>query len=134
MLAPGVDVLGALASGISSTFFIPRRDPRGRRRYGYGSGTSYAAPEVGRCGSARLGGEPERSTQPALPRSSRRQRRTQGTWTKDLGFGTIDVAAAVQNATGGTVPVVTRPVVVTKPKTAKAKVRAAAKKTKRARP
>jgi hypothetical protein len=40
----------------------------------------------------------------------------------------------VQNATGGTLPVVSRPVMVTKPKAAKAKVRAAAKKAKRARP
>jgi hypothetical protein len=40
----------------------------------------------------------------------------------------------VQRAKSGAVPVVSRPVMVTKTKAAKARVRAAAKKAKRARP
>ena len=92
------------------------RDARGRRRIRLRQRHVIRSAGDGRCGSARLGGEPERSTQPALPRHSRRPLRTRARGRTTSRFGTIDVAAAVQNATGGTVPVVTRPVVVTKPK------------------
>ena len=52
VLAPGVDVLGALASGISSSYFTPVLTPGASGAYGYGSGTSYSAPEV--AGAAAL--------------------------------------------------------------------------------
>jgi len=59
---------------------------------------------------------------------------SQGVWTKDVAFGTIDIGAAVQRASGGAPPTVSQPVVTAKPKPQKAKARAATKKAKRARP
>jgi len=133
VLAPGVNVLGALASGISSTFFTPVATPGANGAYGYGTGTSYASPEA--AGAAALVWAANPSLDAAgVAATVEATAASQGSWTKDLAFGTIDVAAAVQQATGGAVPVVTRPVMVAKPKVAKAKVRAAAKKAKRTRP
>jgi hypothetical protein len=54
-------------------------------------------------------------------------------WKKDIAFGAINVASAVQFATGGTLPTVTQPIAMPKPEAKKAKVRAATKKTKRVR-
>jgi subtilisin family serine protease len=134
VLAPGVDVLGALASGVSNTFFTPVATPGSNGTYGFGSGTSYASPEV--AGAAALVWAANPSLDAAgVAATLEATAAGQGTWTKDLAFGTIDVAAAVQTATGGTAPTVARPAIVTTPKTQKkAKVRAVAKKTKRARP
>lgn len=80
LAAPGADVLGAL-----------------RGSYAYGSGTSFAAPEV--AGAAAL-------VWAANPRLSFRQVAAileqtasgRGTWSPELGFGVIDVTAAVQRA------------------------------------
>ena len=52
VLAPGVDVLGALAAGIATGFFSPVATPGRDRHLRLGSGTSYAAPEV--AGAAAL--------------------------------------------------------------------------------
>jgi subtilisin family serine protease len=133
VLAPGVNVLGALASGISSTFFTPVATPGANGAYGYGTGTSYAAPEA--AGAAALVWAANPSLDAAgVAATLEATAASQGTWTNNLAFGTIDVAAAVQRANSGAVPVVSRPVMVTKPRAAKARVRAAAKKAKRARP
>jgi subtilisin family serine protease len=131
VLAPGVDVLGALASGVSSAFFRPVATPGAAGAYGYGSGTSYAAPEA--AGAAAL----VWASNPTLDAAGvvatlEGTAAGQGNWTNDLGFGTIDVAAAVQRATGGPAPTVSGPVLLSKPK---AQVRStSAKKTKRTRP
>jgi subtilisin family serine protease len=133
VLAPGVNVLGALASGISSTFFTPVATPGANGAYGYGTGTSYASPEA--AGAAALVWAANPSLDAAgVAATLDATAASQGTWTNNLAFGTIDVAAAVQRANSGAVPVVSRPVMVTKPRAAKARVRAAAKKAKRARP
>jgi subtilisin family serine protease len=133
VLAPGVNVLGALASGISSTFFTPVAMPGANGAYGYGTGTSYASPEAAGAAALVWAANPNLNAA-GVAATLEATAASQGSWTKDLAFGTIDVAAAVQNATGGTLPVVSRPVMVTKPKAAKAKVRAATQKAKRARP
>jgi subtilisin family serine protease len=52
VLAPGVDVLGALAKDIAPGFFSPVPMPGALGSYAIGSGTSYAAPEV--AGAAAL--------------------------------------------------------------------------------
>jgi subtilisin family serine protease len=132
VLAPGVDVLGALASGISSSYFMPAATPGTAGTYGYGSGTSYAAPEV--AGAAALVWAANPSLDAAgVAATLEATAASQGTWTKDLAFGTINVAAAVQRATGGPAPTISRPVLVTNPNP-DGKVRTAAKKAKRARP
>jgi subtilisin family serine protease len=134
VLAPGVDVLGALASGISTTFFTPVATPGSNGAYGFGTGTSYASPEV--AGAAALVWAANPSLDAAgVAAMLESTAGGQGTWTKNLAFGTIDIAAAVQSATGGTVPTISRPTMVTAPKAQKkAKVRAVTKKTKRVRP
>lgn len=95
LAAPGAAVLGAL----------PPREAgwTSRSALGYGSGTSFAAPEV--AGAAAL-------VWAANPRLSFRQvsailKQTasgQGAWNAELGYGVIDVAAAVQRATATSVP------------------------------
>ena len=133
VLAPGVNVLGALASGISSSFFTPVATPGANGAYGYGSGTSYASPEAAGAAALVWAANPNLDAS-GVAATLEATAAGQGSWTKDLAFGTIDVAAAVQRATGGQAPMVTRPVMITKPKAAKAKARAAAKKAKRVRP
>ncbi|HEX4677875.1 MAG TPA: S8 family serine peptidase [Gaiellaceae bacterium] len=134
VLAPGVDVLGALASGISSSYFTPVATPGTAGTYGYGSGTSYAAPEV--AGAAALVWAANPSFDAAgVAATLEATAAGRGAWTKDRAFGTINVAAAVQRATGGPAPTLSQPVLNTKPKAQpKGKARAAAKKAKRTRP
>jgi subtilisin family serine protease len=133
VLAPGVEVLGALASGIPTGFFTPAATPGATGAYGYGTGTSYAAPEV--AGAAALVWAANPSLDAAgVAATLEGTAASQGVWTKELAFGTIDIASAVQRATGGPPPTISRPLVTTKPKSQKAKVRGVTKKTKRARP
>jgi subtilisin family serine protease len=131
VLAPGVDVLGALASGIQSTYFTPVATPGASGAYGYGTGTSYAAPEAAGAAALVWAANPNLDAA-GVAATLEATAAGQGIWTKDLAFGSINVAAAVQSATGGVAPTVSRPVLVSKPKAQKkAKTRAAAKKAKR---
>jgi subtilisin family serine protease len=133
VLAPGVDVLGALASGISNTFFRPAALPGATGTYAYGSGTSYAAPEA--AGAAALVWAANPSLDAAgVAATLAATAAGQGVWTKNLAFGTIDVAAAVQRATGGPAPTVTGPTLLPKPKAQVHSGPKLAKKTKRTRP
>jgi subtilisin family serine protease len=97
LAAPGEAVFSALSS-LSSPAFYPRVLLPGSRIgfYGYGSGTSFAAPQV--AGAAAL----VRAVAPNLsaPDTARVLEETaQGdVWTPELGFGVLDVAAAVARA------------------------------------
>jgi subtilisin family serine protease len=133
LLAPGVDVLGALATGIPTGFFTPVATPGANGAYGYGTGTSYAAPEVAGAAALVWAANPNLDAA-GVAATLEATAAGQGVWKRDLAFGTIDIAAAVTRATDGTPPAVSQPVVTTKPKPQKAKVRAVTKKTKRARP
>jgi subtilisin family serine protease len=133
VLAPGVDVLGALASGASSASFTPVATPGSNGTYGFGTGTSYASPEVAGAAALVWAANPKLDAA-GVAATLEATAAGHGAWTNDLAFGTIDVAAAVQHAASAAAPTVSRPVVVTKPKVQKkAKAPAAAKKTKRAR-
>ena len=133
VLAPGVDVLGALASGIPAGFFTPAATPGATGTYGYGTGTSYAAPEV--AGAAALVWAANPTLDAAgVAATLEGTAANQGTWTNDRAFGSIDIASAVQRAFGGTPPTLSQPVVTAKPKGSKAKPRAVTKKAKRTRP
>jgi len=81
LAAPGVDVYGAL----------------GRGRYGRGSGTSFAAVEVSGAAALVWAADP-RLTAQRVARLLEDTASGHGTWTSDLGFGVIDVAAAVGRA------------------------------------
>lgn len=125
VLAPGVDVLGAVASGIPAGSFSPVSFPGATGTYGLGSGTSYAAPEVAGIAALVWG------TNPALDAAGvastiEASATGRGIWTRDLAFGTVDAAAAVQRAaTGGVAVPVLSPAVAPPAKTKAATHKAA---------
>jgi serine protease len=128
VLAPGVDVLGALAGGIAATLFAPVSTPGATGAYGYGSGTSYAAPEV--AGAAALVWAANPSLDAAgVAQTIEASASSHGSWTRDLAFGNLDAAAAVQQALGGPPPLVSKPTATPKPKTTRAKRRVTARRT-----
>jgi len=136
VLAPGVDVLGALATGISSGFFTPAVTPGASGEYGYGSGTSYATPEVAGAAALVWAANPKLDAA-GVAATIEGTASGDGAWTTDLAFGNMNVAAAVASAAGGLPPTVTKPVTLPGPKLlkpAKAHAHAVAKKPKRARP
>jgi len=135
LLAPGVDVLGALATGISSDFFTPVATPGATGAYGTGSGTSYATPEVAGTAALVWAANPKLDAK-GVAAMIEGTASEQGTWNNDLAFGTLNTAAAVARATSGAVPSLSWPAALHGPKllkTPKAKPRAVAKKPKRAR-
>ena len=97
LLAPGVNVLGALAGGIPNTLYALG----GEEGFGLGSGTSYAAPEAAGAAALVWAANPllDAGAVASLLESTASGN---GTWTKDLAYGTLDVAAAVQRAADGT--------------------------------
>ena len=133
VLAPGVDVLGALASGIPTGFFTPAATPGANGTYGYGTGTSYAAPEAAGAAALVWAANP-RLDAAGVAATLEGTAASQGVWTKELAFGAIDIASAVQRAAGGAPPTVSQPVATVKPTAQKARRRAVTKKTKHLRP
>ena len=81
LAAPGVDVYGAFGKG----------------RYGYGSGTSFAAAEVSGAAALVWAADPALTTR-RVARLLEDTASGHGTWTPELGFGVVDVAAAVWRA------------------------------------
>ena len=81
LAAPGVSVYGAL----------------GRNRYGRGSGTSFAAAEVSGAAALVWAADP-RLTAQRVARLLEETASGHGAWTPSLGYGVIDVAAAVGRA------------------------------------
>ena len=81
LAAPGVDVYGALRSG----------------RYGYSSGTSFATAEVSGAAALVWAADPALTAR-QVARILEETASGHGTWTSDLGWGVIDVAAAVARA------------------------------------
>jgi subtilisin family serine protease len=79
--APGVGVYGALL----------------HHRYGYGSGTSFAAPQVAGAAALVWAAAPSLTAQ-QVAGILEQTARGGGAWTPDLGWGEIDVGAAVARA------------------------------------
>jgi subtilisin family serine protease len=97
LAAPGVGVFGALP--VRTTSHLSRSRARGlsRSSYGYASGTSFAAPEVAGAAALVWAADPKltfREVAAILEQTASGQ----GSWSPELGFGVIDVAAAVQRA------------------------------------
>jgi subtilisin family serine protease len=108
VLAPGVNVLGALAARGEAGLFSPVATPGVLGSFGSGSGTSYAAPEV--AGAAAL----VWAANPALDAAGvagviEASASGEGAWTQELAFGNVNVAAAVQRAGIGMPPEATPP-------------------------
>lgn len=107
VLAPGVDVLGALAPGIPPGLLSPVETSGAIGTYGFGSGTSYAAPEV--AGAAAL----VWAANPLLDAAGvaaviEATASNHGRWTREVAFGDLDVATAVQRASSATPAQVTK--------------------------
>ena len=99
LAAPGEGVFGAL-SALSSPLRWPRAQlPTGTSGlYGYASGSSFAAPEVAGA-AAEVWAANVALTAAQVAEILKETATGHGTWTPDLGFGVIDVAAAVARAT-----------------------------------
>ena len=133
LLAPGVDVLGALAAGIPAGFFSPVATPGAIGSFGTGSGTSYASPEV--AGAAALVWAANPSLDAAgVAATIEATASSEGSWTTNLAFGNLNVAAAVARASGGPAPLVAMPLAGPKPLVAKKAKPRAITKTPKAKP
>jgi subtilisin family serine protease len=98
LAAPGEGVFSAV-SGSSPAFRYPRVALPGSAGgvYGYGSGTSFAAPQV--AGAAALVWAANPQLQAGEVAAILKQTASGlGTWTAELGYGVIDIAAAVARA------------------------------------
>jgi subtilisin family serine protease len=96
LAAPGAGVFGALAPLSSPTLF-PRSASVAGGLFGYASGTSFAAPQV--AGAAALVWAANPVLSPAEVTDILKQTASgHGVWTPALGFGVINVAAAVDRA------------------------------------
>ena len=101
LVAPGVDVFGAV-SGLSSASLYPRVALAGSRQglYGFASGTSFATPEVAGAAALVWAANPSLDAQ-SVAQILKQTASGLGTWSPELGYGVIDVAAAVARAGGG---------------------------------
>jgi subtilisin family serine protease len=97
LAAPGENVFGAV-SGSSSTSSYPRATVPGLSGlYGFASGTSFAAPQVAAAAALVWGARPS-LTPRQVAQILKDTASGHGVWTPELGFGVIDVAAAVARA------------------------------------
>jgi len=100
LAAPGASVFGAV-SARSSTTAYPRSTlgaPGVVGLYGYASGTSFAAPQVSGAAALVWAANPTLSARQVAD-VLKQTASGRGSWTPGLGFGVIDVAAAVARAT-----------------------------------
>jgi subtilisin family serine protease len=97
LAAPGQNVFGALDPSGHGTAFGPVALPGVPGAYGVGSGTSFAAPEVAGAAALVWAADPS-LTAAQVAAILERTASGHGTWNPELGYGVIDVAAAVQRA------------------------------------
>lgn len=100
LAAPGDGVFSAVSSTAPASAF-PRVPLPGSTHglYGYGSGTSFAAPEVSGAAALVMAANPELGATD-VARVLKESASGGGAWTPELGYGVIDVAAAVALAQG----------------------------------
>jgi subtilisin family serine protease len=104
LAAPGVNVFGDVSS-LSSPVQYPRTALPGSRAglYGYASGTSFAAPQVAGAAALVWAANPTLTAR-RVAEVLKGTASGDGRWTPALGFGVIDVAAAVAAAQAATMP------------------------------
>jgi subtilisin family serine protease len=100
LAAPGEGVFSAVSSTAPPSVY-PRVLLPGSTQglYGYGSGTSFAAPEVAGAAALVMAANPLLGATD-VARVLKESADGKGTWTPELGWGVVDVAAAVALATG----------------------------------
>jgi subtilisin family serine protease len=100
LAAPGEHVLGAV-SALSSPLLYPRAALDGvTGLYGYGSGTSFATPQVAGAAALVWAANPSLTAR-QVAQTLKETASGGGRWTPELGFGVIDVEAAVARAQQG---------------------------------
>jgi subtilisin family serine protease len=101
LAAPGQDVFGAVSS-LSSPTAYPRVTLPGSVAglYGYASGTSFSAPEVAGAAALVWATNPRLNAQ-QVAAVLQATASGHGVWTASLGYGVLDVAAAVAEAPNG---------------------------------
>jgi subtilisin family serine protease len=99
VLAPGVDVVGALAATAPPSLFARASGLGLPGAYGYGTGTSFAAPAVAGAAALVMAANPMLDAA-GVARVLEQTASGHGRWTRDLAYGTVDVAAAVDLALG----------------------------------
>ena len=97
LAAPGEGVLGAVSEQSSPTAYPRVALPGARGLFGYASGTSFAAPQVAGAAALVWGVNPALSARD-VARILKETASGHGAWTPELGYGVIDVAAAVARA------------------------------------
>jgi subtilisin family serine protease len=104
LAAPGQEVLGALSS-LSSASLYPRfaLPGSGAGLYGYASGTSFSAPQVAGAAALVWAAKPT-ATASEVASILEQTASGRGAWNSSLGYGVIDVAAAVATALGSSAP------------------------------
>jgi subtilisin family serine protease len=100
LAAPGDNVFSAVSS-LAPTSRFPRTSLPGSVTglYGYASGTSFAAPEVAGAAALVWAANPLLDAN-AVADILKSTASSGGAWTPDLGWGVLDVGAAVARATG----------------------------------
>jgi subtilisin family serine protease len=103
LAAPGDNVFGAVAAG-SSREYWPRYPLPGSISglYGWSSGTSFSTPEVAGAAALVWAANPELTAQ-QVAGILKATASSRGKWDPQLGYGVIDVAAAVATARGQSV-------------------------------
>ena len=103
LAAPGVRVLGA-TTGAAPASDYPRAKLAGQAGiYAYGTGTSYAAPQVAGAAALVWAANPS-LTADQVAQIIEQTATGSGTWTAATGYGVLDVAAAVARALGVPAP------------------------------
>jgi subtilase family protein/fervidolysin-like protein len=104
LVAPGEEVLGALSSHSSASLYPRFALPgSGAGLYGYSSGTSFAAPQVAGAAALVWAAKPS-ATALEVADILEQTASGRGAWNPALGYGVIDVAAAVATALGSSAP------------------------------
>jgi subtilisin family serine protease len=103
LAAPGEEVLSALSSqspaSVYPRFALPGS---GGGIYGYSSGTSFAAPQVAGAAALVWAAKPT-ATAAEVAQILEQSASGRGVWNSSLGYGVMDVAAAVSTALGASV-------------------------------
>ncbi len=97
LAAPGESVFGAVSASSSPALYPRATVPGLSGLYGFASGTSFAAPQVAAAAALVWGAKPSLTAR-QVAQILKDTASGHGVWTPDLGFGVIDVAAAVARA------------------------------------